>query len=247
MKKMLGWLRGPNGSGAEPFPAEWASFLWDHSAHYRRLPGRLQAAFEVDVQRFIARQRITGIETPLDDRLRLLVAASAATLSVGWPGYKWSEVSEVLLYPDDFDRDYIFGRPEIAGIAHVWGTVILSVPSLWQSFTHQEHYHLGFHEFAHLVTFEKGAATNIPIGLGPARIQAWEQIQSHELQRIANGDSAVDRYALQPSEFFPCAVEAFFQTPLVLKENHRRLYGFLARYFHQSPARWEVNARAHQC
>jgi hypothetical protein len=111
----------------------------------------LQIAFEQDVQRFITTQRITGVETDVDDPLRLLVAASAVTLSVGWPGYKWSEVAEVLLYPDDFDRDFAIGKREWSGIAHVWGTVILSVPSLRQSFTYYEDaHHLGFHEFAHL-------------------------------------------------------------------------------------------------
>jgi Mlc titration factor MtfA (ptsG expression regulator) len=110
MRSILNWFRRSRVRLPEPFPDEWAAFLWDHSAHYRRLPGRLQTAFERDVQRLIAKQRITGVETKVDDRLRLLVAASAATLSVGWPGYKWSELSEVLLYPDDFDRDYTVGR-----------------------------------------------------------------------------------------------------------------------------------------
>jgi len=245
MKKILDWFRRARVPRAEPFPNDWASFLWDHSAHYRRLPGRLQMAFEQDVQRFITTQRISGVETTVDDPLRLLVAASAVTLSVGWPGYKWSEVSEVLLYPDDFDRDYAIGQRELAGIAHVWGTIILSVPSLWHSFTYyEEHYHLGFHEFAHLLTYERGLPITIPIGLSPERIQLWEQIQAHELKRIATGDSVVDQYALQPSEFFPCAVEAFFQKPMALKEKHRRLYGFLGRYFRQSPASWESKLRA---
>ena len=106
MRRILNWFRRSHVRLPEPFPDEWASFLWDHSAHYRRLPGRLQTAFERDVQRFIAKQRITGVETKVDNPLRLLVAASAAALSVGWPGYKWSELSEVLLYPANFDRDY---------------------------------------------------------------------------------------------------------------------------------------------
>jgi MtfA peptidase len=245
MKNVFDWFRRGRVRHAGPFPDQWASFLWDHCAHYRRLPARLQAAFEHDVQRFITTQRMTGVETDVDDPLRLLVAASAVSLSVGWPGYRWSEVSEVLLYPDDFDRDYAIGRRQLAGIAHVWGTVILSVPSLWHSFTYyEEHYHLGYHEFAHLLTYERGLATTVPIGLSPERIQQWEHIQSRELTRIAAGDSVVDQYALQPSEFFPCAVEAFFQKPIVLREKHRRLYGFLVRYFRQSPATWESRFRA---
>ena len=240
MRKVFDWFRSPRRANLQPLPDEWTSFLWNHSAHYRRLPRRVQTAFGMDVREFILRQRITGVETTVDDPLRLLVAASAVTLSVGWPGYTWSELSEVLLYPADFDRDYAFERREIAGTAHVWGTVILSVPSLWHSVTYEDHYHIGFHEFAHLLTFEKGRPANVPIGLSPERLRLWEQIQAQELQRIADGNSVVDAYALQPSEFFPCAIEAFFQTPVALKATHRRLYGFLSRYFHQSPAAWQV-------
>jgi MtfA peptidase len=121
----------------------------------------------------------------------------------------------------------------------------LSVPSLWRSFTYyEERYHLGFHEFAHLLTYERGLAIKIPIGLSPERIQLWQQIEAHELKGIDTGDSVVDEYALHPGEFLPCAVEAFFQKPIALKEKHRRLYGFLARYFRQSPATWESQLRA---
>lgn len=246
--RLLNWLRRSRARLPEPIPDEWASFLWDHSAHYRRLPGRLQNAFERDTRRFIAKQRITGVETKVDDPLRLLVAASATTLSVGWPDYKWSEVSEVLLYPDDFDRDYAVGRPELAGMAHVWGTVILSVPSLQHSFAHYEDpYHVGLHEFAHLLTYDRGQQINVPVGLPPSQIQLWEGIQAHELKRVASGQSIVDPYALQPSEFFSCAVEAFFQKPIGMRRAHRRLYRFLSRYFRQSPALWEsrVSARSH--
>jgi hypothetical protein len=243
--KILDWFRGARVPAAEPLRDDWANFLRDHSAHYRRLSGRLQHAFQHAVQRFITTQRITGVETTVDDPLPLLVAASAVTLSVGWPGYKWSEVSEVLLYPDDFDRDYAVGRRELSGIAHVWGTVILSVPSLWDGFTHDgQRNHVGFHEFAHLLTFDRGRPIKIPIGLSPEQIQQWEHLEAQELKRLANDDSVVDQYALHASEFFPCVVEAFFQIPIDLRERHPDLYRFLARYFRQSPAMWESKLRA---
>jgi Mlc titration factor MtfA (ptsG expression regulator) len=245
VKKIFDWFRHSRARIPEPLPDEWASFFWDRSAHYRRLPGRLQTAFERDVQRFIAQQRITGVETKVDEPLRLLVAASATTLSVGWPGYKWSELSEVLLYPDDFDRDYVIGRPVVAGMAHIWGTVILSIPSLRHSFDYYEDpYHVGLHEFAHLLTYARGQQMTVPVGLPPAQIQLWEAIRAHELKRITDGDSIVHDYGLRPSEFFPCAVEAFFQKPLELREMHRTLYRFLSRYFHQNPALWESRFRA---
>jgi Mlc titration factor MtfA (ptsG expression regulator) len=245
MRRILNWFRRSRVDLPEPFPDEWASFLWDHSAQYRRLPGRLQTAFERDVQRFIAKKRITGIETEVDERLRLLVAASATALSVGWPGYQWSELSEVLLYPDNFDRDYRFGRPEFAGQAHVWGTVILSIPSLRHSFDYYEDpYHVGLHEFAHLLMFDRGRHISVPVGLAPTQIQLWEAIQAHELERVVRSESIVDGYAVQPLEFFPCAIEAFFQKPVELRDDHGRLYQFLSRYFRQRPALWESRFRA---
>jgi hypothetical protein len=244
LKRLLGWFRRRDITPPESFPDEWASFLWEQSAHYRRLPARLATAFERDIRRFVSTRRITGVDTDVDDPLRLLVAASASTLSAGWPGYDWGEVSEVLLYPDDFDRDYAVGRPELAGVAHVWGTVILSIPSLLHSFAScEEPFHVGFHEFAHLLTYAKGEHMNVPVGLAAARIRQWEALQSAELQRVADGESVVSSYALQPSEFFPCSVEAFFQKPIELKEGHRTLYAFLSRYFRQSPALWESTRR----
>jgi len=83
----------------------------------------------------------------------------AVTLSVGWPEYEWDHLTEVLLYPDDFDRDYRFGGDERAGETHPWGTVILSVPALLESFeVPDDAFHVGLHEFAHLLDVTRGLA-----------------------------------------------------------------------------------------
>ena len=66
----------------------------------------------------LAETRITGVEVEVTDELRLLVAASAVTLSLGWPGYEWDQLTEVLLYAEDFDRDY--RSSATAGSAATW-------------------------------------------------------------------------------------------------------------------------------
>ena len=38
------------------------------------------------------------------------------TLSLGWPAYDWEQLNEVLLYPDDFDRDYEIGADGYAKV-----------------------------------------------------------------------------------------------------------------------------------
>lgn len=184
---------------------------------------------------------MTGIEIALDDELRLLVASSAVTLSAAWTGYTWDQLTEVLLYPQDFDRDYTFGGNEISGQAHPWGTVILSVPALRRSFHEPGPYHVGLHEFAHLLDLEQTQFDGIPPGLTDDLIRRWETMCRQEHDRLLRGESALDPYGLSGTvEFFPVAVEAFFETPAAVHERHAELYAFLSSYFGQDPAAWDA-------
>jgi hypothetical protein len=196
------------------------------------------------MQIFLAEQRLTGIEMDVSDETRILVAASAISLSVGWSGYTWDQVTEVLLYPDDFDHDYNFGGTDASGQAHPWGVVVLSVPALTRSFDHSDDgYHVGFHEFAHLLDLAHTRFDGIPSYLDDESIRRWTKIVSREEHRLRHGDSVLDPYALSGSvEFFATAVEAFFQTPVALANRHRELYAFLSNYFCQDPASWSTRA-----
>ncbi len=226
---------------AAPFPDGWRRHLLDWCDHYARLPEGLRVRFEDDLRIVLAEKRITGIRIEVSDELRLLVAASAVTLSLGWPDAEWDQLTEVLLYPDDFDRDYQFGSDELAGQAHPWGTVILSVPTLCASFQDPDDgYHVGFHEFAHLLDLEHARFDGIPAGFSEAQASCWVQIREHEMQRMLHGDSVLDDYgAHDPVEFFAVSVEAFFETALALRRACPDLYELLATYFRQDPAGWD--------
>ena len=179
----------------------------------------------------------------MSDEVKLLVAASAVMLTVGWAGYTWDQLTEVLVYPDDFDSDYRFGRPDRSGQAHPWGIVILSAPALLRSFAvRDDGYHLGVHEFAHLLDLAKTRFDGIPPYLSDESIRKWETIMAQEEERLRRGDSALSPYGLSaPAELFAVAVEAFFQTPVVLASSHSELYAFLSSYFRQDPAAWSAS------
>ncbi len=226
---------------AGPFPASWRTLLERRYDHYARLPDGLRARFERDLRLFLARKRITGVGLDASDELRLLVAASAVTLSLGWPDYDWEPLAEVLLYPQDFDRDYQFGGRELAGQAHGWGTVILSVPALHESFDDPDDgYHVGLHEFAHVLDLEHAHFDGLPTGVPTARIADWVALLERERERLGRGKSVLDPYgAEEPAEFFAVAVEAFFEIPLAVRERHRELYALFRDYFQQDPAAWD--------
>lgn len=226
---------------AQPFPEAWRSFLETHCDHYDRLPPALRRRFEEDVRIFVFEKRITGVEVEVTDELRLLVAASAVTLSLGWPTYEWDQLTEVLLYPDGFDRDYNFGVPERVGETSGWGSVILSVPSLRESFEDPEDaYHVGIHEFAHLLDKDHLHFEGIPPGLDEERRREWVLLAAKEMERLARGKSVLDPYgASDPVEFLAVAVEAFFEVPQAVRRRHAEMYAVLSAYFAQDPAAWD--------
>src|SRR5262249_38719807 len=188
---------------AAPFPESAREFLLESYDHYDRLPPRWRRRFEDDVRIFVAEKRITGVEGEGTEGLRLLVAASAVTVSLGWPDYEWDQLTEVLLYPQDFDRDYRFETGELAGQAHPWGTVILSVPSLRESFEDPDDgFHVGLHEFAHLLDASHSHFEGIPVGLDATRSREWLSIAEKEMERLRRGRSVLDDYgAHDPVEF----------------------------------------------
>jgi Mlc titration factor MtfA (ptsG expression regulator) len=226
---------------AAPFPDRWRLFLEEHYDHYDRIPPGLRARFEDDLRIFLVEKRITGVDTEATDERKLLVAASAVTLSLGWPDYEWDQVTEVLLYPQDFDRDYTFDKSELAGQAHPWGTVILSVPALLESFEDPDDaYHVGLHEFAHLLDVDQSQFDGIPVGLDAARRREWVDVREKEMERLRKGRSVIDPYGAEdPVEFLAVAVEAFFEAPLALRKRHREVYAILSDYFRQDPAAWD--------
>ena len=226
---------------ATPFPDAWREVLAARYDHYDRLPHDWRRRFEDDVRILLAETRITGIEVEVTDELRLLVAASAATLSLGWPDYEWRQLKEVLLYPEDFDRDYTFGGQDQAGEAHPWGTIILSAPTLVESFAFPDDaYHVGLHEFAHLLDVDRMSFDGIPHGLDPAQSREWVTVMEKEMARLRKGKSALDPYGSDdPAEFLGVAVEAFFEIPLEVRRRHREVYDILSAYFGQDPAAWD--------
>jgi hypothetical protein len=230
---------------ALPFPERWRELLLERYDHYERLPPEWRRRFEDDLRIFLLEKRVTGVGVEVTDELRLLVAASAVTLSVGWPEYEWDQLTEVLLYAQNFERDHYSFDPEsdFVGEAPGWGTVILSVPALEESFAvPDDAYHVGIHEFVHLLApDEADAAGGLPAGLGEAGGRAWSIAAEKEMERLRQGRrSAFDEYgAHDPVEFLGVAVEAFFEVPQVVRRRHREVYRILAASFGQDPAAWD--------
>jgi Mlc titration factor MtfA (ptsG expression regulator) len=236
---------------AAPLTKADLALLRDWSRPYSRMRGALKTEFEDQMAHFLAEHRITGVglEPPLEREDLLLVAASACTLSCGWPGHRWTTVSEILLYADDFDRDYRVGgeeesTPEFSGQAHPWGTVLMSLPSLRDDFEDpHDGQHVGYHEFAHVLARGRASIAGFESDGGiPSNInRRFATVMSKALQEarsaLAAGDSPLDEYGLQsPAELWAVSVEAFFETSGPMKAVHPDLWELLDLYFNQRPS-----------
>ena len=226
-------------------------FLLKWSLPYSEMTPAIKAEFEGQVGHFLAAQLITGVSLGggLEREDKLLVAASACTLSSGWPGFRWKDVTEVLLYPDDFDRDFqIAGREdgttaELSGEAHPWGTVILSLPSLEESFEDpHDGYHVGYHEFAHALDrdtasfVDSGGDGGLPSNISGKFAALMGKALDTTRAALVMEQSPLDPYGLEsPAELWAVAVEGFFELSSAMADAHPDLHQLLDLYFNQRP------------
>ncbi len=241
---MTGKVRRRRRILAQPFPAEWEAILQREVAFFRALDPEEQRRFRRELQVFLGEKRITGIKLELDATTRVLTAASAIIPIFGFSEWEWDQISEILVYPDRFDKNFVF---ESGSERHTLGMVgtgalnrlmILSKPDLLDGFRNSaDKRHVGLHEFAHLVDKSDGAIDGLPsVGLERAAIGPWIELVRRKMEEMRRGDSDIAPYGLtNPAEFFAVATEYFFERPGVMERKHPELFTMLSEVFQQTP------------
>jgi Mlc titration factor MtfA (ptsG expression regulator) len=227
----------------QPFPDSWEKVLQSHVAFFRALPDPGKERFRQLVKIFLDEVRVTGIETEVDDTVRVLVAASAAIPIFGFDDWEYHRLGEVLIYPRSFGEDYqTTGGPDenwggMVGVGQQRGVMILSKPWLMDGFDNPSNsFNVGVHEFAHLVERED-AENGLPPEVPWRAVKDWVQYVARELAHPSKNRSYIRDYAYtNDREFFATLAEYFFKSPELLKEKDPRLYGMLQDVFHQDTA-----------
>jgi MtfA peptidase len=134
---------------------------------------------------------------------------------------------------------------ELAGEAMEGGPLMLS----WADVLHEPEadapataYNVVIHEFAHVLDLRDGQADGIPVQGSSTERRAWSEVLMAEYDRfcervVCGYETVLDPYAAEaPDEFFAVASEAFFVTPLAMKEEQPAMYRLLSSYYKQDPA-----------
>ncbi len=219
----------------------WKNILIENVPYYNSLNEKEKSRFEYKVQEFILNYKITAVKTEIDDTDRILVAASAIIPIFGFDHWRYHQLSEVLIYPNSFNRDYELEGEDrrilgMVGSGSMDGIMILSQQALRLGFKNEtDKKNTAIHEFVHLIDKEGGTIDGIPSVLMQKQYAIpWLKFIDEQIDILRNEASDINPYgATNRAEFFSVASEYFFERPKLLKRKHPELYQHLEKLFNQ--------------
>lgn len=233
------------GNKTTVLPDVYKALLNEHVAYYQKQDAATKTRFESLVNEFLGYVRIEGVGIEITDLDRVLIASSAVIPILGFPDWKYRNLTNVILYPDTFDQKFQFeGENDrnilgMVGSGYMNGQMILSRAALYKGFsTSSGKENTAIHEFVHLLDMSDGATDGIPENLMLHEYTVvWLKMIHQEMRRIEEGKSDINPYALtNEAEFLAVAAEYFFEKPDQLKHHHPELYEQLSKIFGQTPA-----------
>lgn len=236
-KETISKWKEPNTS----FLEKWRFILIEKVAFYNALNKEEKELFEYKVHEFILNCKIIGVNTSIDITDRLLIGSSAVIPIFNFPRWKYPNISEVILYPKMFNRNFeITGNNRrilgMVGNGYLEGKMILSKPALHLGFANEsDKKNTAIHEFIHLIDKLDGKIDGIPgVLLEKQYIIPWLDLMNKKMEEIYDKNSDINPYGgTNNAEFFSVASEYFFERPKLLAKKHPDLYKLLEKIFKQ--------------
>jgi Mlc titration factor MtfA (ptsG expression regulator) len=236
-----------------PFPEEWRQIIETNIPLFGRLSENDRRELLGNVQVFLAEKHFEGCGSlQVTDEIRVTVAAQACMLLLHRDTDFYPGLEAILVYPGAYmapAKEHLPGgvvrEGPSARLGESWnrGVVVLSWDDVRRGASDmRDGQNLVFHEFAHQLDLESGAAEGAPGFEHRSSYVAWARVLGQEyeqlLRDVATGHANVlDRYgATNPAEFFAVTTEAFFEKPLELRRQHPELYDELKAFYRQDPA-----------
>lgn len=263
---MFGWLRARRRRRwlAEPFPPTWEATLRRHVKQAERMPVELAAKWRQRIQVFVRETTWEGCRgLEVTDEVRVVIAAYATLLVLGFDDEWLSRVKHVLVHPTPYQGrrvkigvegvDYsqsdwmqqLEDDVEDEHLGEAWfegGTVII----VWSEVPTVEHIvpsgtNVVLHEFAHVLHELLG-------GWFPTarteRDEPWLEAFRYEYDRqVRDADrsrrSLLDDYAAEsPEEFFCVATECFWERPARMQSQSPTLFRLLKQCYRIDSMNW---------
>jgi Mlc titration factor MtfA (ptsG expression regulator) len=242
MMGLIAWWRRRRAL-QQPFEASWRDILRVDVPFYASLDEAARARFETKLKVFLrTKYFLPAGGMTIDDRVRVVISAAAARLTMNLPGEHLARLTEIVVYPSHYVHDGEAGAV-VFGEAHRHGTVVLSWDAVVGGMTNPDDGHdTALHEFAHVLDVNDGQFDGTPMLTKRAAYSPWARVMSVEFLGLRGKRQRGKRHVLREygatneAEFFAVATEAFFEKPHQMKKKHPELYAVLAEYFNADPA-----------
>lgn len=213
--------------------------LEQNVAYYNGLNEKEKLRFETRIQEFLLNHNVYGIKTDLEDLDYLLVASSAIIPIFQFDNWRYTNIREVLIYPDTFNHNFetegagrrILG---MVGTGYMNGVMILSKKALRDGFSNtNDKRNTAIHEFVHLIDKMDGYIDGVPeILLEQSYCIPWVNLIREKIEEMRLKPGDINSYgATNEAEFFAVVSEYFFERPKLLESKHPELYALLERMF----------------
>ncbi len=221
-----------------PLPNPYKRILQDKFPYYLKLDNKQRLLFEKKVYRFILTKKFISTKdiTHPDDEMKVLIAASAAQLTLGLPEITLSSFTNIILYRYDYYNPVT--KHKHAGEVNPRGTIILT----WENFVKgyalpSDAYNLGLHEMAHALKLENYSPGNEYLFLDKYFLSRWDKFAEPVFKKINSGEHTFLRsYAgTNGEEFFAVCVEYFFEKPDEFSKVLPDLYNAMCQILNQDP------------
>ncbi|NOQ70715.1 MAG: peptidase [Crocinitomix sp.] len=222
-------------------PTEWNEILEKHVRFYQLLNAEEKQLFQEQMRVFLDEIYIDAVQFELEEVDRVFVAASAIIPVFRFRNWQYTNITGVIIYPDNFNENLGFGSDsEDRWIAGMVGTgkyenqMLLSRKALHHGFKNKtDKRNTGIHEFIHLLDKTDGNIDGIPHNfLGQEYIIPWLNLMHQGMEAINKDQSDLRNYGgTKQAEFFTVASEYFFERPKLLRRKHPDLYAMLERCY----------------
>lgn len=237
----------------QKLPAKWLSIIERNVTYHRCLSPEEQIELQGLIQVFLDEKEFEGCGgLEITDEILVTITAQACILLLGRETDLYPTLRSILVYPHVYvapmkkvASDFLVTEGLEARFGESWshGNVVLSWDDVLKgaSDIHDGH-NLVFHEFAHQLDEESGAADGAPVLPKRSMYIAWARVLSEEYMALIksieqNRPTLLDKYgATSPAEFFAIATEFFFEKPVELKRLHPELYEQLRLFYQRDPA-----------
>lgn len=239
---------------SRPFPKEWLPLVERGAPLFAYLSPADREELLQRIQVFLAEKNFEGCGgVTIDDEIRITVAAQASLLTLHRGEWYYPSLVSVVVYPAEYD--VAFSEVDGAGVmtegvesrmGETWrqGTLVLS----WEDIRPdgaalmEEGINVVLHEFAHQLDEADGITSERQRNSALGSALATEYRLFCRLVRRRRTDTLLDPYGAESlAEFFAVAVEAFFEDPIAMRNEHPNLYSPFTTYFGLDPARLVEN------